>query len=644
MIKFKKKVAIFALCATVFASGVNALPWQNGMTVWATEAGSGSSGGSANTATTKVTLKDAIKDAQKVLEDHYKTVIIGMDDEKKAKAKELYKQYKEVIAKLKSVNSVEDSLQTAKDALSALNNAESGNEETGDGADKTTPTSSSDFIMVGGNWITPTARYGQYVNVVLPVVNMMQGVNLNNVVVTPVVATSTSEWPFEIETSGYNQTIADLPGAGNGQNDMDRRRELTWTFKTKSDVLNGYYKVPFLLNYVDPVSGEAVQVTLTTYVLAVGAPGSGNVAGEDAGKYSTPRVIVTGYETNPKEVYAGDTFTLTLHLKNTSVNTSVSNMLVNISAPTEGMDTENTYSAFMPSSGSNTFYVDKITKGGTKDLSIEMTAKSDLSQKPYSLDIAMEYEDENINAYTSNSDISIQVRQDARFELSKPEIMPAEIMVGDQANVMFSIYNTGQVTLYNVKVSVKGDSVECDETYLGKVESGATGSVDTMVTGASATTDDGTVKIVMTYEDENGETSTYEEDMTLIVSEMDMSGMGMEMEGMEYGGMEYEEEVTGFPVWAIVLIVVVVIVVIVVVIILILKKKRKKKEENELLELLEDTDDLDAEEDSSFTEEESVYEETAESETAEEEAVEEELEKEEPLTETEKEGDENEIS
>ena len=114
--------------------------------------------------------------------------------------------------------------------------------------DEPTPTSTNEFIMVGGNWITPVATYGRTVNVVLPVVNMST-THLTNVVVTPVIASNTSEWPFEIETSGYTQTIPDLPGRGNGQSDMDRRRELTWTFKTRSDVLNGYYKVPFNVIY-----------------------------------------------------------------------------------------------------------------------------------------------------------------------------------------------------------------------------------------------------------------------------------------------------------------------------------------------------------------------------------------------------------
>ena len=138
-----------------------------------------------------------------------------------------------------------------------------------------------------------------------------------------------------------------------------------------------------------------------------------------------PRVIVTGFTTDPAEVNAGDTFTLTLHLKNTSKRTAVSNMLVNFNAPSEGSDTENTYAAFLPTSGSNTAYISSIGKNATTDLSIEMTAKSDLSQKPYQLDVTMDYEDDAYTAYTSTADVSIPIHQAAKFELSTPEILPA---------------------------------------------------------------------------------------------------------------------------------------------------------------------------------------------------------------------------
>lgn len=65
----------------------------------------------------------------------------------------------------------------------------------------TTPISTSEFVMVGGDWVTPTAVHGRTVNVVLPVVNMSI-TNLTNVIVTPVIASDTKEWPFEIQTKG----------------------------------------------------------------------------------------------------------------------------------------------------------------------------------------------------------------------------------------------------------------------------------------------------------------------------------------------------------------------------------------------------------------------------------------------------------
>ena len=70
----------------------------------------------------------------------------------------------------------------------------------------TTPTTTNNNIMVGGNWVTPVANAGQQVNVVLPVVNMGR-TGVKNAVVTPAISEDAAKWPFEIETSNYSQTI-----------------------------------------------------------------------------------------------------------------------------------------------------------------------------------------------------------------------------------------------------------------------------------------------------------------------------------------------------------------------------------------------------------------------------------------------------
>ncbi len=444
------------------------------------------------------------------------------------------------------------------------------------------PTTTNEFIMVGGNWVTPVATYGRTVNVVLPVVNMST-THLTNVIVTPVIASDTTEWPFEIETSGYTQTIPDLPGRGNGQNDMDRRRELTWTFKTRSDVLNGYYKVPFNVIYYTSEGYETT--TITTWVRAVGAPGSGNLSDGGTG-LSTPRVIITGFDTVPANVYAGDTFTLTLHLKNTSKRTAVSNMQIDLTTPTAGKDQESTYEAFLPTSGSNTLYVENISADGTVDISIEMTAKADLSQKPYAIAVNMAYEDSKYSPFTASANVSIPVLQEPKFDIGSMEVLPESISVGGQTNVMFSIFNTGKTTLYNVQVKFEGDSISGGETFIGKIEPGATGNVDTMVTGEMETMDEGIVKAVVYYEDESGVTYTKEEEFNLYVSP------AFEDDMMFEDFMMGEEE-QGGPKWITIVIIVVILLVVVgiVVTVIVLKKRKKKKEQLELEAELNDEDD-----------------------------------------------------
>lgn len=552
----------------------------------------------------KLSIAEVRNNAAREIREYAKIIKVKVSEATAKEIAKLTNKYVELIlgkdgkGALTTEGAISECVSEAKEAIDAL--AGEGSADNGGlDAETAVPSSTSDFIMVGGNWVTPVATYGQVVNVVLPVVNM-GAVNLANVTVTPVTSNVVSEWPFEIETSGYTQTIPDLPGKGNGQSDMDRRRELTWSFKTRTDALSGYYKLQFNVLYY--VGTEAESATLTTYVMVKGAPGSGNV--ESEGGTSTPRVIVTGFDTNPKEVHAGDTFTLTLHLKNTSQRTAVSNMLVNLSAPSEGLDPDSTYAAFLPTSGSNTEYISYIGKGATVDLSIEMTAKADLTQKPYQIDVSMEYEDDDYTAYSSTADVSIPILQEARFELSTPEILPASITVGNEANIMFSLYNVGKITLYNVKVYFKDDTITGGENFLGKIEAGSTGSVDALVTGTAASTEDDIVTIVIEYEDEAGKKSTYEQEINLSVTGEgfmgedlsymdDMEAIGLEeLEAME--DMEYEEAGSG-KTGVIVTLVIIFVAVIITVIILLVRKHKRKKEEEERVNLL---DEFEGEDDS----------------------------------------------
>ena len=447
-----------------------------------------------------------------------------------------------------------------------------------------TPKTTNDNIMIGGNWVTPVANAGRHVNVVLPVVNMGR-TRVKNAVVTPQISDDASKWPFEIETSNYTQTIDILPGTDDGGTDMERRRELTWTLKTRKDAPSGYMPIAFDVTF-EKEDRTLETVTLTSYVNVVGTTG---VSAD--GTASTPRVIVTGFSTSPEVVHAGETFTLTLHMQNTSKATAVQNMLFDIQAASESTDTTYVAAAFLPTAGSSTIFVDRIPAGATKDISMEMEARSDLSQKPYVVNVKMNYEDENVNAYENTASVSIPVRQEARVDISSVDVMPDSIEVGSEVNVMFSIYNIGKTKLYNTSVKFIADSVTGGDTYLGNIDPGATANLDAYLTGAAATMDDGTVKIQITYEDEAGEAATIEKEMTLFVNEMYIPD-DIGMEGDMFGE-DMMQEKGGFKIWYV--LVPLVLVIIGAAVFLVIRRKKKKKAA-ELLEAIDDDEFADMEE------------------------------------------------
>ncbi len=377
----------------------------------------------------------------------------------------------------------------------------------------------SEFLQVGDNWSTPTVSYGQSVSIVLPIINFGTE-ELNDLIIEPATSTIVTEWPFVPDKTGYLQTEPYIPGNKTYEAAMQNRREFTFHFTAREDVMSGYYPLKFRVWYTKSGIRCEEPAEVTVYVRTVGRPGSGTIGGSgEESSGAKPRIIVTGFETTPSQVFAGDTFTLNIHVKNTSKELAVTNLLFDLQAAVEGEDKTNTYVAFLPTSGSSSIYMDKISPDTDAVIEIEMTAKADLAQKPYVLDVNMKYDAGSMFDLTDTASVSIPINQESRFDISTPEVVPTDITVGSQSNVMFSIYNTGKTTLYNVQVKMYADSVEETTAFVGNLNSGATGNVDVMVTGAAATMDDGTVNVDISYEDNAGNVTTETRAITLYVSE-----------------------------------------------------------------------------------------------------------------------------
>lgn len=414
-----------------------------------------------------------------------------------------------------------------------------------------------------------------------------------------------SKWPFKTAYQKYTETIPELAGG--------EEKKISFKFTERDDVETARYNLCFTYEsdqesgsynfYVnttqkpeakvdskdtsgksdgasDYAGGGGVSNGEASYSDG-GSVGGGSGDGGSGGNGSVPRVIVTGFSTNPEVVKAGSDFTLTIHLKNTSKKSRVNNMLFDLNAPVEGADEQTTAPAFLPSSGSSSVYLEGIKANGTADISINLNAKADLLQKPYSVELNMKYEDADYNGVEASSSLSIPIRQDARFEFSEIEVNPETISVDEEANVMCNLYNLGRIKLYNVKATFEGACIEKEEVFIGNVESGTQASVDAMLKGVKETEGPAAVKMTMSYENEEGEVFTEEKEITLEVAQA-------EDEVMEDMAMEGEEGGKSFPVIAV--IAVLIVAAAVVGVIVVRKKKRKGiSEEEDLLNELDRT-------------------------------------------------------
>lgn len=446
-----------------------------------------------------------------------------------------------------------------------------------------TATSTNPFLMPGNTWVTPEAVHGQECMLVLPIVNMFK-YNLTDVIVTPRLGAKTDDFPFEIGTTGYTEKIDVLVGEDACPNYADRIKNCVWLFQTRENVKTGYYKIDFDITYTDPTCAVDTTV-ISVFVHCTGLPENGTVDGDGDKKLSTPRLIVTGFTTDPKDVYSGEQFTLHLSMENTSNDTTVKNLQLDLTATVEGSQTQASYAAFLPTSGSNSFYVESISPGGEIDLTMDFEAKAGLEQKPYVMTIDMKYEDERANAYEGKGTVSIPVKQISKFDTSTPTCEPSLIDIGEQSELALAIYNTGKTTLYNVQVTVNDPTVQQTLAYVGNLAPGATGNVDVMLTAIEySKTDNASIPIVISYEDETGVVSTQQRTVDLTVQQSVTEDFG------EIEDIPEEESGVMLKGWQIALIGVGVLAVLAGIIagIKAMINKKKRREEDELASSIDD--------------------------------------------------------
>lgn len=417
---------------------------------------------------------------------------------------------------------------------------------------------------------TASGKHGGKVLVRLPL--MCVSGPVMNIKVAPKLSTSLDEFPFAIErvdyTVGYNGFI-----------NANQIIEFQFDMRFADKVTAGVKKVDFTVTYergwgsAEGSSTESCDVSLYVNVTK-----GYEAAGETPGGETTqtlPKLVVDSYSFSEEKIYAGQTFTLTFTVRNTSNEEDTKSILLTM---TNNAET----GKLTPAEGSNTLYIDKLAKGESKTLSMSLATAPDTEAKAYELKLDFDYEGTKTRPATlakgaSSASIPVTVLQKIRLKIDDPTV-DGEAMEGESVPVYFSLYNMGRSPIYNCMVTVEGDGLSLeDSVFQGTVAAGNSMRADLSVITATPGQIDG--EIVISYEDALEEKMEERLPLSIFVNEgfnPDANG-GMEDPGYidqpTIGGMDGPS--AGIPVWIWIALGAVVAAAIVVAIIL-LKKKRAK--------------------------------------------------------------------
>ena len=211
----------------------------------------------------------------------------------------------------------------------------------------------------------------------------------------------------------------------------------------------------------------------------------------------TPIVILSKYNYGGSSVAAGSSTNLSFSFTNTSKTIKIENVMVTV---TGGQD-------LMLNGSTNTFYFESVAASGRKTVTVPMKAAQliSASAQDVKIDVTYEYVDQNARkSGNATLSLSVPLYQPDRFEMSEPTSSYTGY-VGEETSLTIDYVNKGKSAINNVEATISGD-IDTPTAYqrVGTIDGGKNGTIAFAVTPQLE--GENQVKIVITYEDSNGNT------------------------------------------------------------------------------------------------------------------------------------------
>ena len=341
---------------------------------------------------------------------------------------------------------------------------------------------------LNGSYTVPTGTPNQTISMRIPVINV--GGTLTGVTVTPVVSTSLDEFPFVVESTSYSKYF-NYWASG-------EIKYLDYTFTVSPYATSGNKAIKFKATYFEnsaPAEGSfATQITI--------------IDGYDASAMS---VMVQGYklyvdDTEVSGLMAGEETELRLTLINNSKYDTAKKVI-------SSLVFTNSPGLTLCVGGTDTAYADSIKPGGTATLKYKIMAKQDAEVGPAMLGINLTYETTEAVAGKAAQNIMLPISQKMDILAGTPEVYGTPSK-DKEATISVPLTNMGRAKAMNIRVMATDGMTSSTPCYVGDLLAGGSTSADVTVSFSKIGAFVG--KLILQYEDANGE--TYSQDISVPLS------------------------------------------------------------------------------------------------------------------------------
>ena len=209
---------------------------------------------------------------------------------------------------------------------------------------------------------------------------------------------------------------------------------------------------------------------------------------------SQPKVMVVDCKIVQKEIIAGQTFDLAVMIKNTG-SRYIDNLKISVTSDTGDI---------VPAEGAGNGFLGELPNGEESTFTFRLRAADGLAEKSYKLSVVNEYDDIWGNPYSATDVIYLPVKLEQRASITDLYV-DDDAVLGDSVEFIGRVNNMGAGMLYNVRVRVESNYLEENDTFIGNIDTGKSGSIDILTNASATTSETGELSnVVVTYEDKEG--------------------------------------------------------------------------------------------------------------------------------------------